>query len=115
MIFDQGDIIKFNFDPTVGHEQAGYRPAVVISRRIFQEKTGHAVVCPITSKSHSYPTRVLIDNENKTQGYIICDHIKTIDINARNPVFSERISESILDKVLAIINSIIEKEPVPNS
>ena len=112
MIFNQGDIIKFNFDPTVGHEQSGYRPAVVISRRIFQEKTGQAVVCPITSKSRSYPTRLLIGKENETQGYIICDHIKTIDINVRNPIFSERISESVLDKVLAIAHSIIEKEPV---
>ena len=110
MIFNQGDIIKFNFDPSIGREQAGYRPAVVISRKMFQEKTGQAVVCPITSKSRSYPTRVSIGDENETQGFVICDQIKTIDINARNPYFSERINESVLDKVLAIVHSIIEKE-----
>ena len=110
MIFCQGDIIKFNFDPTLGHEQAGYRPAVVISRKLFNEKTGQAIVCPITSKSRPYPTRVAIGNDIKTQGFIICDHIKTIDISARKPVFVEKISESVLDRVLAVVHSQIDKD-----
>jgi mRNA interferase MazF len=110
MTFNQGDIIKLNFDPTLGHEQAGYRPTVVISRRIFQEKTGQAIVCPITSKAHPYPTRIVIGEDLRTQGYIICDHIKTIDVNARKPVFIEHIGESTLDKVLAIVYAEIERE-----
>jgi len=110
MIFNQGDIIKFNFDPTLGHEQAGYRPAIVVSRRLFNEKTGHVIVCPITSKLHSYPTRVPINDEAITQGYVICDHIKTIDVNARAPAFIEHIDESVLDKILAVIHSEIDKD-----
>ena len=110
MSFNQGDIIKFNFDPTIGHEQSGYRPAIVISHKLFNSKFGQVVVCPITSKAHPYPTRVELSKNSITQGYIICDHIKTIDLNARKPVFVEHISESILLRVLAIINSIIELE-----
>jgi len=110
MIFCQGDIIKFNFDPTLGHEQAGYRPAIVISRKLFQEKTGQIIVCPITSKSRPYPTRISICDENETQGFVICDHIKTIDVNARKPVYVERVSEKLLDRVLAIVYSIFEKD-----
>ena len=110
MIFSQGDVIKFNFDPTLGHEQAGYRPAVVISRRLFHEKTGQVIVCPITSKSRPYPTRVPVGGESKTQGFVICDHIKTIDTDARSPIWVERIGESVLDRVLAVIHSEIEKD-----
>ena len=110
MTFSQGDIIKFNFDPTLGHEQAGYRPAIVISRKLFNEKTGQVIVCPITSKSRPYPTRVQIGVEAATQGFIICDHIKTIDVTARIPVLIERVAESVLDKVLAVVHSEIERD-----
>jgi len=110
MIFDQGDIIKFCFDPTLGHEQSGFRPAVVISRRMFQVKTGQVIVCPITSRSRPYPTRVLIGDKNVTTGSIVCDHVRTIDVIARNPVFVERLDEDNLDKVLAIVQSLTEKD-----
>jgi mRNA interferase MazF len=108
--FSQGDIIKFNFDPTLGHEQAGYRPAVVISRKMFNEKTGQVIVCPITGRSRPYPTRVPVSDDAETHGFIICDHVKTIDVNARNPVFIERLDERVLDKVLSIVHSEIEKD-----
>ena len=110
MNFNQGDIIKFNFDPTLGHEQEGYRPAVVISRKMFHEKTGQLIVCPITNRSRPYPTRVPLCGENETRGFVICDHIKTIDAAARKPVYVERISENALDKVLAIVCSEIAKD-----
>jgi len=109
-MFRQGDIVKFDFDPTLGHEQAGYRPAVIISRKIYQEKTGQVIVCPITRTSRPYPTRVPTSEENQTRGYIICDHIKTIDVSARKPVFIERLDESVFDMVLAVVNSQIEKD-----
>ena len=101
MTFSQGDIIKFN---------AGFRLAVVISRKMFQEKTGQSIVCPITSKSRPYPTRIPIGSGEETKGFVICDHIKTIDIHARKPIFVERIAESDLDKILAIVHSEIEKD-----
>ena len=112
MIFRQGDVIKFNFDPTLGHGQAGFRPAVVISRKLFQEKTGQVIVCLITSKSRPYPTRIQLRDESETQGFVICDHIKTIDVEARNPIFIEQLSEGVLDRILAIVYSEIEKEGV---
>ena len=110
MIFQQGDIVKFNFDPTLGHEQAGYRPAVVISRELYNQKTGQIIVCPITNQSHPYPTRIKLNDKNETSGFVICDHIKTIDVNARKPKFVERIDENVLDRVLAIVNSEIQKD-----
>ncbi len=110
LTFSQGDIIKLSFDPTLGHEQAGYRPAVVISRKLFNQKTGQVTVCPITSTSRSYPTWVALDGKTHTQGFVICEHIKTIDVNAREPRYVEKMDNAILGKVLAIVNCILEKD-----
>jgi mRNA interferase MazF len=110
MTFKQGDIIKFNFSPSLGHEQAGFRPAVVISREIFNKRTGHVIVCPVTNTARAYPTRVPLDARSKTQGFIICEQISTIDTEARKPQFVERISEDILDTVLAVVNLEIAKD-----
>ena len=108
MTFKQGDIIKFNFDPTLGHEQGKYRPALVISRTLFNVNTGQAVVCPITNQTKSFPTRLKIDDEKmKTKGFIICDHIKTIDVEARSPRFVESVPNSLLIRTLEIIQTII--------
>jgi mRNA interferase MazF len=112
MSFHQGDIVKFNFDPSLGHEQAGYRPALVISQSLFNTKTNQLIVCPITGKSKPYPTRIQIPENKKTivKGFVICDHIKTIDIDIRTPKFIEKIDGNTLDMVLAIISSLIKKE-----
>lgn len=50
----QGDIIKINFNPQVGHEQAGYRPAIVVSNNFFNEKTNLTIVCPITNTASDF-------------------------------------------------------------
>jgi len=110
MTFRQGDIIKFNFSPTLGHEQSGYRPAVVISRELFNVKTRQVVVCPITTASRNYPTRVPLDDSTETQGFVICDHIKTIDIDTRKPMLVERLGENVLDKILSTVNAIIQRD-----
>jgi len=65
----QGDIIKLNFDPQSGREQAGYRPAVVISNDIFNIKTNMEIVCPITNTNRSFPLHIPLDNRTTTTGY----------------------------------------------
>jgi mRNA interferase MazF len=108
--FRQGDIIKFDFGPTRGHEQAGYRPAVVISRNLLNEQTGQLIVCPITNTVKPYPTRILLNGQTKTRGYVICEHIKTIDVSARNPVYVEPIDDELLDRVLGIVASELARD-----
>ncbi|MCL2152779.1 MAG: type II toxin-antitoxin system PemK/MazF family toxin [Oscillospiraceae bacterium] len=110
MIFSQGDIIKFDFDPTFGHEQAGYRPSVVISRKTYNQRTGLIVVCPISSVSRQYPTWVPLDNSVATRGFVLCEHIRTIDVSERNPKFIEKIGEVVLERILAVVESIIQKD-----
>ena len=101
MSFAQGDIIRLNLDPTKGHEQAGYRLAIVISRKVFNQKTGLLTICPISSPKRTYPTWVLLSGSIATQGFVLCEHVKTIDAAARNPKLVEKADDETLDCVLA--------------
>ena len=105
----QGDIIKVSFNPQMGHEQAGYRPALVVSNDIFQTQTKLAVVCPITNTDNKFPLHVSLDSRTKTTGVILCEHIRTLDLNSGPHIFVERVPDDILDKVIDIISAEIEK------
>jgi len=107
MNFKQGDIVIVNFDPTLGHEQAGLRPALVISKDLYNRNTKQIVVCPITSKVRPLPMRIQLDERTKTQGYIICDQIRTLDVSARNPHFAETLPEDLLDTVKQVVSAIV--------
>ena len=104
----QGDIIKINFNPQAGHEQAGYRPALVVSNNFFNEKTNLTIVCPITNTESDFPLHVSLDERTATTGFIMCQHLKTLDINARPYKFVESAPEDILENVINIIFSEIE-------
>ncbi len=104
----QGDIIFLNFNPQAGHEQAGYRPALVISNNVFNKRTGLAILCPITSKAKKYPLRVELDSSTKTKGFILCEHIKSLDIEARGYKVVEQVSKKILEEVINIVFAEIE-------
>jgi mRNA interferase MazF len=78
-----GDLIWTDFDPTRGREQAGRRPALVISSAAFTENTGLAVVCPITSRVRPFPTSVVLPRGLPVAGEILTSHIRSIDTAAR--------------------------------
>ena len=105
----QGSIIKLNFNPQAGHEQAGYRPAVVLSNNVFNEKTNLTIVCPITNTNNDFPLYVPLDKRTKTTGVILCEHIKALDLNRRKYQIVETIPSDILENVIDIVYSEIEK------
>ncbi|MCL2318601.1 MAG: type II toxin-antitoxin system PemK/MazF family toxin [Treponema sp.] len=105
----QGSIILVDFDPQAGHEQKGKRPALVISNDLFNKYSEMAIVCPITNTDKNHPLHVRLNDTTKTTGVILCDQIKTMDIKARNYRHLENIPEDILESVLDIIFSLIEK------
>src|SRR5437762_131085 len=78
-----GDLIWTDFDPTKGREQAGRRPALVVSSVVFTEHTGLAVVCPITSRVRPFPTSVVLPPGLPIAGEILTSHIRSIDTIAR--------------------------------
>ena len=106
---EQGTIIKINFNPQAGHEQAGYRPALVISNNIFNEKTNLSIVCPITNTNNHFPLHIPLDERTKTSGVILCEHIKSLDLNSRKYQKIEKVPEDIFKQVIDIVYSEIER------
>lgn len=105
----QGTIIKLNFNPRVGYEQAGYRPAVVISNDVFNEKTNLTIVCPITNTNNAFPLHIPLDTRTQTTGVILCEHIKALDLNNRKYQIVENLPDDIMASVVDIVYSEIEK------
>ena len=105
---ERGDIVWLNFDPQSGHEQKGKRPAIVISPKEYNEKTGLGLFCPMTSKIKDYPFEVKIENE-KAVGVILSDQIKSLDWKTSEIEFifketSEKVEE-IISKINVLINT----------
>ena len=106
---EQGDIIWINFDPQAGHEESKRRPALVVSgQEALSLIRGLALVCPIPSHSRPFPTHVVLDNRTKITGLILCEQVKSLDIEARNAVFIEKAPNEIVQEVLDIIHSMLD-------
>ena len=104
----QGDIIKINFSPQSGHEQSGYRPAVIVSNDIFNKKAKLVMVCPITNTKNNFPMHVPLDSRTKTTGVILCEHVRTLDIESRKFVKIEKLPKNILEEVINMVCVAVE-------
>lgn len=104
----QGDICYVNFAPTVGHEQSGIRPAVVISKYNYNKYTGLVVICPISTNTKKLFTHYKLLNTKKINGSVLCEHVRSVDFKARNLSFVEKISRDELEEIIDIVNGIIE-------
>lgn len=103
----RGDIVYFDFDPTKGHEQRGYRPAVVISPYAYNKKSSLALFMPITSNQKNYPFEVILPPELEIHGVILTDQIKCLDWKARKVKFVESVPENLIEEVQAKIEPLI--------
>ncbi|QNB44905.1 mRNA-degrading endonuclease [Thermanaerosceptrum fracticalcis] len=97
----KGDMVWLDFTPQSGHEQKGRRPAIVISNDFFNNKTGLAVVCPITSSRRDYPLHVEISGCKKVTGYIMVEQVKSVDYLARGAELIERAPETVINETLS--------------
>lgn len=105
---DRGHIIWLSFNPQAGREQAGRRPALVLSPALYNDRSALAIVCPITSQVKGYPFEVpLPDNLNVT-GVVLADHIKSLDWRMRNAEFINSVSEQLVSEVLEKLNTLLE-------
>jgi len=105
---EQGDIVVLNFDPQSGHEQKGRRPALIISNKVFNQHLGLAFACPITNTKRDFPFHIAIESSS-ISGFVMTEHMKSIDYHARNIKFIERVNEKTLNQVLGIVDSILHK------
>ncbi len=97
----RGDIVSLQFDPQRGKEQAGRRPALVLSPLFYNAKVGLAILCPITRHAKGYPFEVALPRGMKTKGVILADHVKSLDWQAREARIIERVPPSVLANILA--------------
>ena len=104
---DRGDVIWITLNPQAGHEQAGRRPALVISPAAYNSKTDLAILCPITSHVKGYPFEVVIPQGLKVSGAVLSDQIKNLDWTARAAEFICKLPDSIVQEVLKKLSTLI--------
>ena len=104
---DRGDVILLSFDPTLGHEQAGFRPAVVLSPEIYNKASGLCLVCPITTSIKGYPFEAALDGAKKASGVALADQVRSIDWQARKIKIVDRISATSLATILAKVKPLL--------
>lgn len=97
---DRGDLMWLDFNPQAGHEQAGRRPALVVSPLAYNARTGLALCCPITSHIKGYPFEVLVPDGLKVSGAVLSDHVKNLDWRARRAEFIARLPQRELEQVI---------------
>ena len=105
----QGDIVLLDFNPTKGHEQKGYRPAIIVSNNVFNQNTKMAIVCPITSNEKDFPTHYVLKSAQKVKGSVLCEHIRSIDFETRKIKFVEKLNDTDLISIILLLNSCIEE------
>ena len=105
----RGDVVWLTFNPQAGHEQAGRRPAVVLSPNAYNAKVGLALLCPITSQVKGYPFEVLLPHGFPVSGAILADQIKSLDWQARTAEFLCALPPAIVSDVLQRIGVLLSE------
>jgi len=106
----RGDVVWLVFDPQAGHEQAGKRPALVISPREYNRRVGLALVCPVTTRVKGYPFEVLLPQGVKAEGAVLSDQVKSLDWRARKAQYLCSVPREVMDEVVARILALVESE-----
>ena len=104
---DRGDAIWITLNPQAGHEQAGRRPALVLSPAAYNHKAGLVVACPITSQVKGYPFEVAIPAGLKISGVVLSDQVKSLDWKARQAELICQLPAPAVDEVLQKLNTLL--------
>jgi len=106
---DAGDIVWLEFDPQAGREQAGHRPALVLSAAAYNEKVSLAVCCPLSTQVKGYPFEVEV-KEGKTTSVVLSDQVKSLDWRERRAKFKSKITAAQLKQVRENIKALLNIE-----
>lgn len=104
---NRGDIVKMSFSPQSGHEQAGWRPALVVSPKAYNAASSLALFCPITSASKGYPFEVPLPDGATTSGVVLADQIRSLDWRARRARFVETAPATVVAEVMALLEPLV--------
>lgn len=102
---DAGDIVWLEFDPQAGHEQAGHRPALVLSPAVYNGRIGLMLCCPMTTKIKGYPFEVIVSGVRESA--VLADQVKSLDWKERNATKKGQVPASVLSDVRAKAKALI--------
>jgi mRNA interferase MazF len=105
---DRGDVIWLQLNPRAGHEQAGRRPALVISPKAYNRKAGLALCCPITTRLKGYPFEVKLPDGLEVRGAVLSDHIKSLDWRVRKAKRLCSAPAEVIEEVAAKIAALVD-------
>lgn len=106
---ERGDAVWIQLDPQAGHEQAGRRPALVLSPSSYNGKVGLAILCPITSHRKGFPFEVSIADARTVSGVVLSDQVKSLDWKARRAELIERLPDEVVGEVLAKLATLLDR------
>ena len=101
-----GDLIWLEFDPQAGREQAGRRPAVVLTPEAYNKKTSLLICCPLTTQIKGYPFEVMVEIEG-IQSAILSDQVKSLDWKIRKAKYKNKVRPEVLAEVKAKAKSLL--------
>jgi mRNA interferase MazF len=105
---ERGDVVWITLNPQAGHEQAGRRPAVVVSPRSYNGKVGLGLFCPITSQVKGYPFEVALPTGLPVAGVVLADQVKSLDWRARQAEFAARLPRGTSTEIVGKLAVLIE-------
>ena len=104
---DRGDAVWLTFDPHAGHEQAGRRPAVVVSPKPYNARSGLALFCPVTSQVKGYPFEVLLPEDLPIEGAILSDQVRSLDWRVRKAARICALPSATIDEVVGKLQTLV--------
>lgn len=105
---DRGDLVWIALNPQAGHEQAGRRPAVVVSPRSYNGKVGLGLFCPITSRAKGYPFEVALPPDVPITGVVLADQVKSLDWRARRAELAGHLPDDVSAEVIGKLAALLE-------
>ncbi len=107
---ERGDVVWITLNPQAGHEQAGRRPAVVVSPRSYNGKVGLGLFCPITSQVKGYPFEVTLPAGLPVAGVVLADQVKSLDWRARQVRLAARLPREVSSEIVGKLAVLLEEK-----
>jgi mRNA interferase MazF len=108
---ERGDLVWIDFDPQSGREQAGRRPALVLTPVRYNRLVGLLIACPVTKQSKGYPFESALPAGLPIQGVVLSDHVRSLDWQIRRAEFICRVTAEVMDDVTAKVQALLSEEP----
>ena len=104
---DRGDLVWLNSNSQAGHEEAGHRPALVLSPRAYNERASVALFCPVTSTAKGYPFEVEVPAGGPIRGVVLADQVRSLDWRARRLTFAAAAPRQVVAEVLGKLRVLV--------